>query len=119
MIAKPLSPETIDDYISLYTPDVQAILQRIRAIVHKHAPQAQELISYQMPAFKLNGILIYFAAFKQHIGLYPPVRGSAELLAAVAPYAGPKGNLKFPLNQTIPYDLIERIVIERVRALSK
>ena len=71
------------------------------------------MISYRMPAFKLNGILVYFAAFKNHIGLFPPVRGDAKLVKAAAPYAGEKGNLRFPLDEPIPYDLIKQIVSYR------
>ena len=91
------------------------ILKKIRAIVRKAAPGAVETISYRMPAFKLDGrILIYFAAFKNHIGLYPPIRGDARIEKAVEPYAGEKGNLRFPFDEPIPYDLIERIVRLRV-----
>ena len=77
-------------------------------------PGARETISYKIPAFKLNRILAYFAALKNHIGFYPPVKGDASLMKAVAPYAGEKGNLKFPLDRPIPYGLIKRIV--KVRA---
>ena len=68
-----------------------------------------------MPAFKLDGILVYFAAFKNHIGLYPPVSGDPQLVKAAAPYAGEKGNLRFPLDEPIPYELIERIVSHRAK----
>jgi uncharacterized protein YdhG (YjbR/CyaY superfamily) len=68
-----------------------------------------------MPAFKLHGILVYFAAWEKHIGLYPPVSGDKALEKAIARYAGPKGNLQFPLDEPIPYDLIERIVKLRVK----
>ena len=106
---------TIDEYISGFSPEVRAILQKIRQVVRSAAPDAEELISYQMPAFKLNGILVYFAAFKNHIGLYPPIKGDARLEKAVSPYAGEKGNLRFPLDQPIPYALIERIAKFRVK----
>ena len=79
------------------------------------APEADETISYQIPAFKLNGVLVYFAAFKNHIGFYPPVEGDARLEKAVSPYAGEKGNLRFPLDQPIPFQLIERITRYRVK----
>lgn len=108
-------PKTIDEYISAFPPDVQAILQRIRRTVQQAAPGARETISYQMPAFKLHGVLIYFAAWKHHLGLYPPVRGDERLEKAVAPYAGEKGNLQFPLDRPIPYGLIEQIVTLRVK----
>jgi uncharacterized protein YdhG (YjbR/CyaY superfamily) len=71
-----------------------------------------------MPAFRLNGILVYFAAFKNHIGLYPPVSGDAKLEKALLPYAGPNGNLKFPLDQAIPYALIMRLVLLRIKQAS-
>ncbi len=108
-------PKNIDDYISAFSPDVQAILKKIRQTVRKNAPGAEEIISYRMPAFRLNGILLYFAAFRNHIGLYPPVSGDANLEKALARFAGPKGNLKFPLDQPIPYGLIQRIVKLRVK----
>ena len=108
-------PKSIDDYIAGFSPEVQAILQRTRLTIRKTAPDAQETISYQIPAFKLHGALVYFAAFKSHIGFYPPVRGDARLEKVVSRYAGEKGNLRFPLDQPIPYDLIERIVKLRVK----
>jgi uncharacterized protein YdhG (YjbR/CyaY superfamily) len=95
--------------------DVRPILEEIRRIVRDEAPAAAELISYRMPAFRRHGILLYFAAFEKHIGLFPPVSGDAELEAALRPFAGPKGNLKFPLDRPIPYPLIRKIVRWRVR----
>src|SRR5262245_38193962 len=71
-------PGSVDAYIAGFEPEVQAVLQKVREVVHAAAPQAVEVISYQMPALKLNGILVYFAAFKQHIGFYPPIRGDAK-----------------------------------------
>jgi uncharacterized protein YdhG (YjbR/CyaY superfamily) len=94
---------------------VRTLLERIRLTIRNAAPGAQEIISYRMPAFTQSGVLVYFAAFKNHIGLYPPVSGDARLEKAISPYAGEKGNLRFPLNQPIPYDLIERIVKLRVK----
>jgi len=94
---------------------VQTILERIRVTIRNAAPEAQETISYQIPAFKQHGVLVYFAAFKNHIGFYPPVSGDATIEKAIRPYAGEKGNLRFPLNQPIPYPLIERIVKLRVK----
>jgi uncharacterized protein YdhG (YjbR/CyaY superfamily) len=108
-------PRTIDEYIAGFPPKVRAILKQIRSTVRAAAPDAEEVISYQMPAFKQDGILIYFAAFKTHIGVFPPVSGDARLEKALARYAGPKGNLRFPLDEPIPYDLIRRIVALRVR----
>lgn len=110
------TPRNIDQYISSAPTDCQPTLQRIRKTIRKSAPQAEECISYGMPALKQQGILVYFAAFKKHIGLYPPVRGDVDLMRAVRPYAGPKGNLQFPLDRPIPYSLIQRIVKARVSA---
>ncbi len=108
-------PQNIDEYIASFSPEVQAILEKIRLTIRQAAPDAQETISYNMPAFMQDGILVYFAAFKKHIGLYPPVSGDATLEKAIASYAGEKGNLRFPLDQPIPYELIERIVTLRVK----
>jgi uncharacterized protein YdhG (YjbR/CyaY superfamily) len=108
-------PRTIDEYIAGFPRDVQAILRKIRATIRDAAPDAEERISYRMPAFDQNGILVYFAAFTAHIGIFPPVRGDARLEKALAPYAGPKGNLKFPYERPFPYDLVRRIVALRVR----
>jgi uncharacterized protein YdhG (YjbR/CyaY superfamily) len=106
---------SIDDYIAAQAGAVQPILQRIRAIVREEAPAAQETISYRMPALRLGGVLLYFAAFKKHIGIYPPVRGDAALLRALAPYRGEKGNLSFPLAEAMPYELIRRVARQRVK----
>jgi uncharacterized protein YdhG (YjbR/CyaY superfamily) len=108
-------PESIDEYITAFSPGVQAILQKIRHTIRTTAPDARETISYRMPTFTQNGVLVHFAAFKSHIGLYPPISGDAELEQAVSSYAGEKGNLRFPLDEPIPYDLIERIVKHKVK----
>jgi uncharacterized protein YdhG (YjbR/CyaY superfamily) len=109
-------PESIDQYIAVCSPEVRAILKKLRSTVKRAAPpETEETISYRMPAFLLHGVLVYFAAFKNHIGMFPPIRGDAKLEAAVAKYAGPKGNLKFPLDEPIPYSLVARIVKFRVK----
>ena len=114
-MVKRQTPASIDAYIAAFPPEVQVILQEVRRTIRNTAPDAEETISYQIPAFKLNGVLVYFAAFKQHIGFYPPVRGDARLEKAVARYAGEKGNLRFPLDEPMPLALIERIVKLRVK----
>ena len=111
--AKPA--KDIDEYIAGFPDDVRAILDKVRATISKAAPDAKEVISYQMPAFKQHGILVYFAAWKHHVGFYPPISGDKAIEKAVARYAGPKGNLQFPLDQPMPYALIERIVKLRVK----
>ena len=108
-------PRTISEYISLFPRDIREILEMVRRTVRRAAPDAEETISYRIPAFKSNGALVYFAAFKNHIGFYPPVRGDAALEKAVSKYAGEKGNLRFPLDEPIPYNLIARIVKLRVK----
>jgi uncharacterized protein YdhG (YjbR/CyaY superfamily) len=110
-----LRPSNIDEYIASYSPEIQAILEEIRLTIRKAAPEAQEKISYQMPTFTLMGNLVHFAAFKNHIGLYPPVKGDEKLKAEIAPYEGEKGSLKFPLDKPIPYALISRVVKSRVK----
>jgi uncharacterized protein YdhG (YjbR/CyaY superfamily) len=109
------APTTIDEYIAAFSPEVQSILQRVRQVVRQAAPEAQEVISYRMPALKQGGVLVYFAAFKNHIGLYPPVSGDPAIVKAIAPYAGEKGNLRFPFDKPIPYDLIARITALRLK----
>ena len=111
--AKP--PTDIDGYIARFPDDVQAILRAVRTTISTAAPEAKEVISYQMPAFRQHGILLYFAAWKEHIGLYPPISGDKAIEKAVARYAGPKGNLQFPLDETMPLGLISRIVKLRVK----
>jgi uncharacterized protein YdhG (YjbR/CyaY superfamily) len=108
-------PGSIDEYIAGFSREVQAVLQEMRATIATAAPEARELISYRMPAFAQEGILLYFAAFKNHIGVFPPVSGDARLEKALAPYRGPKGNLRFPLDRPIPYGLVRRIATLRVK----
>lgn len=109
-------PEDIDDYISGFSPEVQAILQEIRSTIQAVVPGAEEKISYQIPAFTLGGkVFIFFAAFKKHIGLYPPMKGDAKLEKETARYAGEKGNLQFPLSEPMPYALIGRIAKFKAR----
>jgi uncharacterized protein YdhG (YjbR/CyaY superfamily) len=85
-------------------------LERIRLTIRQAAPDVVEAISYQIPAFKQEGILVYFAALKNHIGFYPPITGSPSLERQASKYAGEKGNLKFPLDQPMPYGLVAKIV---------
>lgn len=114
-MSKANAPKTIDQYIAGFPDDVRSILEMLRATIHEAAPAATEVISYQMPAFTQHGILVYFAAWKKHIGLYPPISGDKSIEKAAAKYSGPKGNLQFPLDQPIPYELIGRIVKLRVK----
>ncbi len=108
------APSNFDDYAAAFPPEVQTILRQVREAVLRAVPDGKEVISYRMPAVRQHGILVYFAAFKHHIGFYPPITGDPELEAAAAPYAGDKGNLRFPLHQPMPLELIERLT--RLRA---
>ena len=108
---------TIDAYIAEALPATRQILRKIRAIVREEAPAAEEKISYRIPAFFDGGAIIYFAAFRNHIGMFPPVNGNAALDKALAKYRGQKGNLRFPLDEPMPYPLIRRVVRARLKAL--
>ena len=110
---------TIDDYLSSLPRDSRTIIEEIRRIVKDRVPAAVETISYDLPAFKLKRVFIYFAAFKTHIGVYPPVKGDAALQKELLPYRGEKNNLKFPLDKTIPYELIGRVAAALSRERSK
>ncbi|MDX2174202.1 MAG: DUF1801 domain-containing protein [Bacteroidota bacterium] len=107
-------PITVDDYISSFPEDVQQILQKIRTTIKEAAPDAEELISYQMPAYKYNGMLVYFAAYKQHIGFYPTASGIAKFKTELSKYKGAKGSVQFTLGKPIPFALIAKIVKYRV-----
>jgi uncharacterized protein YdhG (YjbR/CyaY superfamily) len=107
-------PTSIDEYISAFPEDIQEKLQNIRLTIREAAPDAEETISFQMPAFRQNGILVYFAAFKNHISFFPTSSGIEKFKMDLAAYEGSKGTVKFPLDKPIPYDLISRIVKFRV-----
>ena len=110
-----MKPKDVDSYIVSFPKDAQSALKKVRRTIRAAAPKAAEVISYNIPAYRQNGMLVYFAGFRKHIGLYPPVRGNAALAKAVAKYAGPKGNLQFPLDQALPLELIGRIVRDKVK----
>ena len=109
------APGTIDEYIAGFAPEIQKVLKKIRATIHKAAPDAQETIKYQMPTFTLKGNLVYFAAYKKHIGMYPPISDTATFKKELTAYEGPKGAIRFPLDEPIPYALITKIVKFRVK----
>ena len=110
---------SIDEYIALFPPEVQKKLQEVRDTIHEAAPEAQEKISYQMPAFTLNGNLVYFAAFKNHIGFYPIPSGIEAFKEELSKYPQGKGSVQFPLDQPLPLDLIRRIVLYRAEENKK
>lgn len=106
---------TIDDYLANVPPDAREKLQEIRQIVKEEAPGADEAISYRMPAFKLHGILVYFGAFKDHVGLYPTSSPMDAFREELAGYKTSKGAIQFPLDRPLPVPLIRRIVQYRVK----
>ena len=106
---------TIDEYIDTFPKDIQAVLEKIRKTIRKAAPGSEEAISYQMPTFKLNGNLVHFAAYKNHIGFYPVPSGIEAFKGELLPYIAGKGTLRFSLDKPIPYDLIEKVVTFRVK----
>lgn len=105
-----LKPKTIDEYISTFPKPVQSLLQQVRQTIHKAAPEAEEAISYAIPTFKLNGNLVHFAAFKNHIGFYPAPTGLKEFEKDLSPYMQGKGSVQFSLDQPLPMALITKIV---------
>lgn len=107
-------PASVDAYIATFPAAAQAVLQQVRRAAAEAAPAAQEVIRYGIPALKQHGVLVYYAAFRNHIGFYPPVLGNAALEKAAARYAGDKGNLRFPLDEPMPLALIRRLT--RLRA---
>lgn len=107
------SPQTIDEYIDGFPPEVAQVLTRLRQTVRAAAPSAREVISYGMPTFRDDRVLLHFGAFKGHIGIYPPLP-EPQFAERTAPYRGPKGNLRLPLDAPIPYDLVADTVRARV-----
>ena len=109
------TPKNIDEYIVGFPEDVQEILEKIRLTIKNAAPDAQETINYGIPTFKLKGNLVHFAGYKKHIGFYPAPSGIEKFKEELSAYEGAKGSVKFPLNQPMPYDLIDEIVRFRVK----
>jgi len=105
----------IDEYISGFPNNTQQILQQVRATIRKAAPKAEEVISYQMPAFKFYGMLVFFAAYKNHIGFYPTSSGINAFKKELSAYKGAKGSVQFPIDKPMPLNLITRIVKFRVK----
>ncbi|NDP27833.1 MAG: hypothetical protein GZ087_10470 [Flavobacterium sp.] len=105
----------IEEYIAIQTPEVQILLEQMRKTIKKAAPEAEEVISYTMPAFKYHGMLVYFAAYKNHIGFYATPTGHSKFKEELSVYKQGKGSVQFPLNKPLPLDLISRIVQFRVK----
>jgi uncharacterized protein YdhG (YjbR/CyaY superfamily) len=107
--------QNIDEYIALFPAEIQVLLQQLRETINKAAPDTQEVISYSMPAFKQDKVLVYFAAFKDHIGFFPTASGVAAFKEDLEPYATSKGTVRFPLDKPLPLALVQKIVKFRVK----
>jgi len=107
--------ETIDEYIKTFPKDVRNILEKVRQAIKESAPSAEEAIRYQMPTFKLNGNLVHFAGYKNHIGFYPTPNGTEAFKKEIAVYRAGKGSIQFPIDKPIPISLIKKIVKFRVK----
>lgn len=107
--------KTIDEYISTFPKNIQSILQMLRQVIRESAPGAEEAIRYQMPTFRLNGNLVHFAAFKNHIGFYPTPSAIEAFKEKLFTYKTSKGAVQFPMNEPIPFDLVKRMVRFRVK----
>jgi uncharacterized protein YdhG (YjbR/CyaY superfamily) len=114
MESKKVGFGSIDEYIATFPKEIQEILEELRATIKAAAPDAEEKISYQMPTFFLKSNLVHFAAFKNHIGLYPTPSGTQAFKRELSSYQGAKGSIKFPIDEPLPLELIRKIVEFRV-----
>jgi uncharacterized protein YdhG (YjbR/CyaY superfamily) len=115
MSTKIPAAKTVDEYIQRHPPEVQPVLQKIRNLIRKTAPEATEVISYQIPGYMYHGMLIFFAAYKNHIAVYPAPRESKEFKKELSAYKGGKGTVQFPIGSPIPFDLVKRIIQFRMK----
>ena len=112
--------KSVDEYLATHPPQVRSILQRVRRTIRKAMPGAKEVISYQIPAYKLDGkVLIYFAGFAKHVSVYPAPREAKEFKKELASYKGGKGTVQFPLDEKIDYGVIARIVKFKLQKLEE
>jgi uncharacterized protein YdhG (YjbR/CyaY superfamily) len=109
-----IKPKDVDEYINGFTIEIQQLLEQVRLTVKKAAPQAKEVISYGMPAFKMNGMLVWFAAHSKHIGFYPGASGIEAFKKELSIYKGAKGSVQFPYDKPLPLGLITKIVKFRI-----
>ncbi|TMI97750.1 MAG: hypothetical protein E6H08_01560 [Bacteroidetes bacterium] len=110
-----MAPETVDQYIAAFPADIKKRMQQLRKTIRAAAPKADEVISYQMPGYKYFGMLVYFAAYKNHIGFYPGAGGVLEFYKKLSSFKSAKGSVQFPHDRPIPYDVISKIVKFRVK----
>jgi uncharacterized protein YdhG (YjbR/CyaY superfamily) len=115
MKAASIKFKTVDEYISTFPAGTKKILQQVRTTIKAAAPQAEDVISYNMPASKLNGILVYYAAYEKHIGFYPTASGIKVFEDQLGDYKFSKGAIQFPIDKPMPVDLITKIVKFRVK----
>ena len=109
------APASVDAYIAGFPPEVRAVLRKMRATIRKAAPEAEEKISWGMPAYALDGMLTFFAAFEKHVSLFPGPDGIEKFKKELAPFGTSKGTVRFPLGTPVPYGLITRIVKFRAK----
>ncbi|MCW3115151.1 MAG: hypothetical protein JWR18_3547 [Segetibacter sp.] len=108
--------KTVDEYIKTFPEDIQKLLQQVRAVIKENAPEAVESIAYEMPAYKTNGKpLVYFAGYTKHVGFYATPTGHAEFAGELSNYKQGKGSVQFPIDMPMPFELIKRIVVFRVK----
>jgi uncharacterized protein YdhG (YjbR/CyaY superfamily) len=109
------NPETVDEYIAQFIPDVQKTLNEIRSFIKREVPEAMEKISYGIPTFYLNGNLVHFAAFKDHYGFFPSPSGIDQFEKELAPYRSGKGTLRFALDKPIPWTILKKVIRFRIK----
>jgi uncharacterized protein YdhG (YjbR/CyaY superfamily) len=115
MTISKIQPKTINEYIAMFPQNVQDILKKLRRVIRQSVPGAEETISYGIPTFKLNGNLVHFAAYRNHIGFYPTSSGIEAFKKELLSYKWAKGSVQFPLDKPLPFDLVKKIVAYRVR----
>ena len=111
--------KTVDEYISAFPPSTQKILKDVRKTIHTAAPQAEDVISYNMPAVKLKSVLVYYAAYEKHIGFYPTASPIEVFKDQLSDYKFSKGAIQFPIDQPMPFDLITKIVKFRMKEVQE
>ena len=117
MISTNKKPKSVDDYIGCFPEEIREKLEKIRQTIKDAAPGAEEVISYRMPAFKLKKVLVYFAAFKDHIGFFPTARPIEVFKDKLTAYKTSKGTIRFPIDKPLPLTLIKKIVKFRVKEI--
>lgn len=110
MVSSKTTFSNTDEYIAMFPENIQQILQKLRTTIKRSAPNAEEVISYKMPAFKLNGMLVWFAVNKQHIGFYPTASPILAFKKELVNYKTSKGAIQFPIGKPIPLKLVKDIV---------